>query len=333
MYDPQQILRWLEVHVQPMRHSRRKTLASIVTAALRMRGVGVLALGRAMAGVVGAKHCIKRVWRFLCNQAVEYEAVSRALLRCLAPPTGLLVILADWTDLNPFQQLVFALPRDGRALPFLSRTIRKDDGEGSMIAAERGALRTLAQMLPPGQQVVLIADRGFGNTRWLGDVRKWGWSFVQRIASNVTVDVSSYLGQLSGLPVPRGSRALEWGWGALTEEKSMPVRLVTVFSHDAKQPWYLVTDLEQMPAKIVQLYQRRMWIEAMFRDLKNRDGGLGLDVVRLSEPERHQRLFAVLRLSQRLRSCSRESRGGPATSVYCRSLGLATTSCSSLAVL
>ncbi|HNR31627.1 MAG TPA: hypothetical protein PKI11_12125 [Candidatus Hydrogenedentes bacterium] len=35
----------------------------------------------------------------------------------------------------------------------------------------------------------------------------------------------------------------------------------------------------------------------MFRDLKNRDWGLGLDCVRLSEPERHDRHFAILALA------------------------------------
>ena len=35
----------------------------------------------------------------------------------------------------------------------------------------------------------------------------------------------------------------------------------------------------------------------MFRDLKNRDWGLGLEQVRLSEPQRHDRHFIVLALA------------------------------------
>jgi len=35
----------------------------------------------------------------------------------------------------------------------------------------------------------------------------------------------------------------------------------------------------------------------MFRDLKNRDWGLGLDMVRLSEPERHDRHFCIIALA------------------------------------
>ena len=62
MYDPSQILAWLVANVQQMRHSRRKTLSMVVGTALQIKGVGVLALGRVMAGQVAAKHCIKRVW-------------------------------------------------------------------------------------------------------------------------------------------------------------------------------------------------------------------------------------------------------------------------------
>jgi len=297
MYDPGQILSWLESHVKPMRQSRRKTLAVIVAAALRMKGVGVLALGRAMAGAVGAKHCIKRVWRFLRNPGVECESVSRALWQRFARSRGRQVVLVDWTDLHPFQQLVFALPRDGRALPFLSKTIRKADSEGSMVRAEEACLDALGAIVPSGVELVLIGDRGFGNTRWLTGLRKRGWHFVQRLASNLVVDVQEHLGQIGEIELPRGTKAKDWGRGLLTDANPFSIRLVSTFAADAREPWYLATDLECPPPEVVRLYQRRMWIEEMFRDLKNRNWGLGLDAVRLSSPERHDRLFVVLALA------------------------------------
>ncbi len=45
------------------------------------------------------------------------------------------------------------------------------------------------------------------------------------------------------------------------------------------------------------LYARRMWIEATFRDLKNRNWGMGLDNVHLSEPARHDRHCIILALA------------------------------------
>ena len=106
MYDPSTIWAWLFTYVQSMRQSRRKTLASVVSAALLMKRAGVLALGRAMSGQVGAKHCIKRVWRFLRNEAVEVEAISAALFAFLRPPTGRTIVLADWTAANPHPEFL-----------------------------------------------------------------------------------------------------------------------------------------------------------------------------------------------------------------------------------
>lgn len=302
MYDPSKILTWIAANVEGMRLSRCKTLAAIVSAALQMRGVGVLALGRAMSGEVAAKHCIKRVWRFLRNPGVETEALFAALFRALRPITGRTIILVDWTDLHPFQQLVFSFPRDGRALPFMATTIKKgsteEENKGAMVAAENQALSMLERICPPKVCPVLVADRGFGHPRWLEEIQKRGWGFVQRLSHIHQVSVEHHMGTLKELGIRRGWRAHDWGWGTMDEQEFGPVRLVTVFDRDAEEPWYLVTSLEfESPAEIVRIYKRRMWTEAMFRDLKNRDWGLGLDHVRLSSPERHDRHFIIIALA------------------------------------
>jgi len=133
------IMAWLDENVK-MHAKRRTTLGYLVTAAMMVRGLGVLALGRAVDSGTTAKHAIKRTWRFLRNPDVECTAVHEALFRQFCPKRGPVVVLVDWTDLYPYTQLVFALPRDGRALPFLSKTIYKEGGEGSRIAAETWAL-------------------------------------------------------------------------------------------------------------------------------------------------------------------------------------------------
>ena len=103
------------------------------------------------------------------------------------------------------------------------------------------------------------------------------------------------MGTLKELGIRRGWRARDWGWGSMDEQEFGPIRLVTVFDRQAQEAWYLVTDLDvEPPAEIVRLYKRRMWTEAMFRDLKNRDWGLGVDCVRLSEPARHDRHFCII---------------------------------------
>lgn len=299
MFDPSKILTWFDENFQSVRRSRRKTLAAIVGGAMKMRGSGVLALGRAMDGPVSAKHRIKRVDRFLGNEQLEVRMLSRGLFRLLRGRTKRPVVLVDWTDRQAFKQLVFALSKDGRALPFLCVTIKKGEFEarddGPEIDAEQRALALFAAMTPPTVKPILIADRGFGHARWLGEIQKWGWGFVQRLAKNHYVEMDGFIGVLSELGIRRGWRPRDWGWGTLGEGKQGGMRLVTVYDRAAKGPWYLVTNLEDTPANaVVALYAKRMWIEAMFRDLKSRKWGLGIDEVRLSDAGRTTRHFMII---------------------------------------
>lgn len=302
MYDPESIVSWLEGKVEGMRRSRLKALASIVSGAMHLQGVGVLALGRSMPGSASAKHRIKRVDRFLGNPDVELDAVYGALFHQFRPSTGYVVVLADWTDRGSFLQLVLALPRQGRALPVYCTTVQKGDGSGDhdglMIAAERQALETLAEFCGEAIRPVIIADRGFGHTRWLEDIQNRGWGFVQRIARNHYVETEHFIGLLSELGIRRGNKPRDWGHGTLGDKHWGPIRLVTVYGRDAKEPWFLVTNLDELtPQRVVHFYEKRMWIEAMFRDLKNREWGLGMDKVRLTKADRHDRHFLILALA------------------------------------
>ncbi|MCP4640894.1 MAG: hypothetical protein GY851_10695 [bacterium] len=56
----------------------------LVLACMRAQAVGVLRLGRALAGKVSARRCIKRVWRLLANKKLETELVSVSILRNFA---------------------------------------------------------------------------------------------------------------------------------------------------------------------------------------------------------------------------------------------------------
>ena len=297
MNAPYAIFRWIEENVKPMRRSRQKTLADIVSAALRLNGTGVLALGRGLPGHTAPKHAIKRVWRFFRNPRLEVDAVQLSLAHLLAPKQVPVVILLDWTEYGDYKTLSAALPRDGRSLAIWWKTIGKDSGEGTMVDVEKQALWALRDLFPFRTDLILIADRGFGNTRWIGDIQKWGWGFVQRVSQSVYVENETYCRALKDLPVPRQSGSLDWGEMTLTRENGLCVRLVTTWDKKAKEPWYLVTNLTNIPQKITRLYLRRMWIEEEYRDLKNRKWGLGFDESYLSAPEREDRRWCVLAIA------------------------------------
>ena len=59
-----------------------------------------------------------------------------------------------------------------------------------------------------------------------------------------------------------------------------------------------MTDLDELTAQeVVAIYRRRWWIETCFRDKKNRDWGLGLDMVKLKDHRRYERLFYIVALA------------------------------------
>ena len=187
----------------------------------------------------------------------------------------------------------------------MHHTVEKGDGSGEhdglMVTAETQALDLLEQYCGDAIDLLIIGDRGFGNARWLGEVQNRGWYFVQRLACNHWVDTEHYIGALSELGIRRGWRPRSWGWGTMGDGEFGPLHLVTVFDRDANEPWYLVTNLPvHTPEHVVRIYKRRTWIEAMFRDLKNRDWGLGMDHVKLTTEARMDRHFMILALAYML---------------------------------
>jgi len=305
MFGPDKIMKWFEGNLQVVRRSRRKTLAHIVDGAMRMKGVGVLNLGRAMRGETSAKHRIKRVDRFLGNRQLESFSIYETLFNVLRGEDKQPVVLVDWTDRHAYEQLVFSITKDGRSMPFYAMTIKSthlnDESEGAKIAAEREALAQFHAMCPDEVIPIIIADRGFGNERWIAEVTKWGWRFVQRISRQHYVETEHYIGTIPELGIRKGYRPKDWGWGVMgdnDEEGKTPFHLVSVFERESDEAWYLTTNIEDIEAgEVVALYKKRMWTEAMFRDLKNRNWGMGMDAVRLSSVERTETHFIIMMIA------------------------------------
>lgn len=298
MLNPTEILTWLEANVKGMRRSRAKTLADIVPAAMALHGVGVLELGRAMETGTTCKHNIKRVNRFLGNAALEVEALAEGIFQAFAPASGRVLVLADWTDVVNGKLLVFSLPANGRSIPLYVKSVAKKAGDGAMIRAENEALQALQRICRSRFEVVVVADRGFGNQRWIPGVAGLGFHFVQRVSSVFFAETEGYIGKLDELDLRHEAHVRDWGRGTLGEDQAIKGRLVTAFDPEAKEPWLLVTDLDGVSVhEIVSIYRRRWWIETTFRDKKNRDWGLGLASVALKAHQRYERLFCIVALA------------------------------------
>jgi hypothetical protein len=232
----------------------------------------------------------QRLERFLQNTAVAatdwYKPIARRLLG-FAAWTEIELIL-DATDLGDRLPMLFvALSYKGRALPILWRMLPA--GGCSPFTEQQVLLKAVADLIPSGARVVLLADREYGSADLICLCLRHGWHFVIRLKCNRWCRLRCGRAfQLREIPLRAGTIWFEEG---ITLDDLPGVRLSLSCGwsqeHPDDEPWYLLSDL---PAgkEILARYVRRFWIEEMFRDFKEQ--GFRLEKTRMSDPERVSRL-------------------------------------------
>ena len=284
-----------------LRLSQAKTLAALVASAMRVERASLANIGR---GIVGkAKHQIKRCWRFVDNDRVEAAdamrgVVKKALRRRKKP----LVVAVDWVDIKGFQTLVAAAVIGGRSVPLCWASCEGHvyDGHRSRNAFEESLLLVLAGMVPAGQRVILLADRGFGRTELARFCQRHGFDYVVRIQPNVHVRCASYRGKLLDYPVHKGVCKLLRDADYRQHRgvrQNIVVRWVRGLPPKRDECWFLMSSLAAGPAQISRLYGRRMTIEQLFRDHKSKRNGWSLRDTQLKTAARLDRLLLVLAIA------------------------------------
>jgi hypothetical protein len=284
-----------------LRLSQAKTLSELVAATLAVGRVSLAEIGRRLAGPVAAKHRIKRVWRFTSNTRVEIsDAMKGVLARLVKRRKKPLLVTFDWTDIRGFCTLMAAAAMKGRAVPLLWASYPKGRVDLSQNNLEEGLLRLLRTMIPERVPVILLADRGFGRTELARTCQFIGFHYVIRIRPDVWVANRVFRGKLLDFPVRRGlARVLK----NVAYRKRRPVRQHVVIrwknglAEKRDEPWFLMTDLERSALALSNLYGKRMEVEELFRDGKNRRNGYALRNTQLTRADRIDRLLLILALA------------------------------------
>lgn len=284
-----------------LRLSQAKTLAALVASAMRAERISLANLGRSMIGSV--KHQIKRAWRFVANERVETADAMRGVVRrVLNKRKKPLLVALDWVDIKGFQTLMAAAVLKGRSVPLCWASCEKHvyDGHRSRNAFEESLLLVLASMVPAGQKVILLADRGFGRTELGRFCQRQGFDYVIRIQPNVHVRCASYAGKLSDYPVHKGickllrSVAYRQHNGVT---QNVVVRWVRGLPKKRDECWFLMSSLTAGGAQISKLYGQRMTIEQLFRDHKSKRNGWSLRDTQVKTAERLDRLLLILAIA------------------------------------
>lgn len=298
---------WITSVCAGLRKSQTKTLSDLVAVALQVGRVSLSELGRLLAAERDglAKHCIKRVWRFTANDGVSISDAMQGPLAWLvhsrkAWKNHPLLVSFDWTEVRSFHTLMAAAVIRGRGVPLLWASYEEWKFHKSQNNLEEGLLRLLRALLPQWLTVIVIADRGFGRTELARTCQQLGFHYVVRIKPEVHIACAAFRGQLSQLRVKRGLQRL---FKDVEFRKTHPVtQHVAVcwkkdLPKDRDECWFLMTDLAMGVGKLTALYGRRMTIEELFRDEKNRRHGWALRNTQLKRPERFDRLLLILTLA------------------------------------
>jgi hypothetical protein len=282
-----------------LRLSQAKTLSQVVSAATTVSRVSLAEMGRALSyqNSIAAKHCIKRIDRFIGNQRVEPIEAMRGIVEWLSMSRKLLLVSIDWVDIRHFQCLVLAARLHGRAIPLLWAVYKYEDFYHSQNNLEYGLLRAFRTMLPKTSQAVILADRGFGRAEMARECQNLGLGYIIRIEPKVWIKAHGFTGKLSVLHISQGQHFVLHD---VLYRKAKPVKqhIAVLWQTGQDKPWYLMTNLEKLRGKQLSvIFGRRMTIEEYFRDTKSKRNGFALRLTLIKDSQRLSRLLLILALA------------------------------------
>jgi hypothetical protein len=241
---------------------------------------------------------LRRWRRFLDNAHFPLERFFGEWVAWVVSALGQkqLTLLVDETKLHDrIGVMMVGVAWEGRCLPLVWRTYRANsavdyppEGQVKLIEA---LLRTVKAHLPPGTEVLLLADRGLGTSPALcRRVAALGWHYLFRVTCQ-----SKIITQTGDLTIAQQVQPGEvWAASGLVFKKrgQIPAHARALWSVGYEEPWALVTNDERLTGHE---YARRNWQEQSFRDLKS--GGWHWGESRVRQPDHVARLLVLLVLA------------------------------------
>lgn len=302
--DEQQVHSFLESLFEEDLHAKRiLSLSHAVLGVIHAASLGVHTIGKALAWARGTrgKHGVKQVDRMLSNQGIDVWALFALWVPYVLGQRDEALVALDWTDFEADGQttLVASLVAShGRTTPLVWHTLEKAALEGMRNATEDFVLQRLREVVPEGVRVVVLADRGFGDQKFYALLEQLKFDYVVRFRQCIQVMDEKGEKKSAGEWVPETGRALRLKGAKVTQEEAPVPAVVCVKKAGMKEPWCLATSLKEATAAyVVGLYGKRFRTEETFRDVKDLRFGMGLSWVRVSSPERRDRLLLVSALA------------------------------------
>jgi hypothetical protein len=239
----------------------------------------------------------RRFQRLFHNKRIKPIKFFYPLLRAamqIWPPEQTLYLAIDACDLkNGYILIRLALIYRGRAIPVTWRVLKHNSTSVSY-KDYKVLLKKALLILPAGQPIILLADRGFVHAKLVKFCRKYHWGYRLRAKSTTQVLLPDRsVASMAKLCPPKG-HAHFYQKVHILGEKIGPVNIALANPEDEEEPWYIISD---QPTSVTTLdeYALRFDIEEGFLDDKS--GGFQLESTKLDDPDAISRLFLVLAIA------------------------------------
>jgi len=283
-----------DLHAKRVQSLANGALGVMTSAAL---AVSLIGQAVAQARAILPKSGIKQVDRLLSNTGVVLWDLFGAWVREVVGERREIVVAMDWTDFDADNQATLALhlvTNHGRATPLLWLTVDKDELKNQRNDFEDACLNRLKETLPEGVAVTILADRGFGDVKLFKFLEGLGFQYVIRFRGNIHVSAADGETRLAADWVGKGGRARKLANAEITAARQKIGAVVCVKAAGMKEAWHLAASDGTLSApQIVALYGKRWTIEPSFRDSKDLRFGMGMSELRISDPQRRDRLLLL----------------------------------------
>ena len=282
-------------------HAKRVlSLANATVGVLTSTSLSIHAIGHGLAYACDLtdKHAIKQVDRMLSNRGIVVEEVFPIWISDIIGERKEIVVILDWTDFDQDDHATLELSlvtSHGRATPLMWKTVEKSELKGQKQQIEGKMVMDFALTIPDDVQVTLLADRGFDDHKFLDFIQGLKrFEYVIRFRGRTKVTNKAGESRAAKDWVGKGGRAKTIRDARLTRKGLEVATIVCVHDKKMKDAWCLASNKAGAMSKdLVKYYARRWSIEAAFRDLKDPRYGFGFGEVRISRPERRDRILLL----------------------------------------
>ena len=288
----------LSAHLPSLNSWQRANVALFSYGVIRAESCQQGAIARAVCGAEAVESTVRRLRRFLANDAVALPRFFGEWSRWVVDAIGAqrVTLVVDETKLGErLGVMLVGVAWEGRCIPLAWRVYRANSSADYPAEGQVGMIAQLLAWVKAGidgrVQVLVRADRGIGTSPALCRVvESLGWHYLFRVTGKtkiLTEDGEYTIAQ-------QGQVGEVWAASGVVFKKRgrLAAHARTLWSEGYDQPWALVTNAAELTGAE---YGRRNWQEQSFRDLKS--GGWRWGESRIRHPDHMARCLLLLTLA------------------------------------